>query len=30
VGGALTAMTACIPFLPGVEDPTVELLTTPT
>jgi MFS family permease len=30
VGGALTALTACIPFLPGVEDPTVELLTTPT
>lgn len=30
VGGALTALTACIPFLPGVEDPTVELLTAPT
>lgn len=30
VGGALTALTACIPFLPGVEDPTVEVLTAPT
>jgi MFS family permease len=29
VGGAITALTACIPFLPGVEDPTGQVLTAP-
>jgi hypothetical protein len=29
VGGAITALTACIPFLPGVEDPTVQVLAAP-
>jgi hypothetical protein len=29
VGGAVTALTACIPLLPGVEDPTLQIARTP-